>query len=297
MQATDVLSFGMGDIGALNRPVMLVGLEGWFDVASAATQAVNAFINADHAVIVGAIDPDPFYDFTQQRPHVTIDDDIREIVWPTNEFVLQRSGPVEDGSEGRRDVVGLIGVEPHLNWQTYVDAIVTVATALRCEAVVTVGSAAEALPHTRTPPVTGSTATAGLASRLGLSQPSYEGITGVAGVLNAELEARGLPSISLRVGIPHYLMNAEHPMAVTALVRHLGHVLDIPTSEWMRGDISDQVDSWREVHDEIIASDDQLRMYVRMLEAEFDRRAEAQIPTADDLGDQFEQFLKDQRDD
>jgi len=287
----------MGDIGALNRPVMLVGLEGWFDVASAATQAVNAFINADHAVIVGAIDPDPFYDFTQQRPHVTIDDDIREIVWPTNEFVLQRSGPVEDGSEGRRDVVGLIGVEPHLNWQTYVDAIVTVATALRCEAVVTVGSAAEALPHTRTPPVTGSTATADLASRLGLSQPSYEGITGVAGVLNAELEARGIPSISLRVGIPHYLMNAEHPMAVTALVRHLGHVLDIPTGEWMRGDSSDQVVSWREVHDEIIASDDQLRMYVRMLEAEFDRRAEAQIPTADDLGDQFEQFLKEQRDD
>lgn len=297
MQATDVLSFGMGDIGALNRPVMLVGLEGWFDVASAATQAVNAFINADHAVIVGAIDPDPFYDFTQQRPHVTIDDDIREIVWPTNEFVLQRSGPVEDGSEDRRDVVGLIGVEPHLNWQTYVDAIVTVATALRCEAVVTVGSAAEALPHTRTPPVTGSTATADLASRLGLSQPSYEGITGVAGVLNAELEARGIPSISLRVGIPHYLMNAEHPMAVTALVRHLGHVLDIPTGEWMRGDSSDQVVSWREVHDEIIASDDQLRMYVRMLEAEFDRRAEAQIPTADDLGDQFEQFLKEQRDD
>jgi len=125
MQAIDVLSFGMGDIGSLNRPVMLVGLEGWFDVASAATQAVNAFTSADHAVIVGTIDPDPFYDFTQQRPHVTIDDDIREIVWPTNEFVLQRSGPAPDGGPGQRDVVGLIGVEPHLNWRTYVDAIIT----------------------------------------------------------------------------------------------------------------------------------------------------------------------------
>ncbi len=297
MQATDVLSFGMGDIGALDRPVMLVGLEGWFDVASAATQAVNAFTSADHAVVVGAIDPDPFYDFTQQRPHVTIDDDVREIVWPTNDFVLQRGGPGIDGGAARRDVVGLIGVEPHLNWRTYVDAIITVAVALGCEAVVTVGSAAEALPHTRTPPVTGSTATDGLASRLGLSPPTYEGITGVAGVLNAELEARHIPSISLRVGIPHYLMNAEHPMAVAALVRHLGHVLDLPTSEWMRGDISDQIESWRDVHDEIIANDDQLRMYVRMLEVDFDRRAEAQIPTADDLGGQFEQFLRDQRDD
>jgi hypothetical protein len=88
-------------------------------------------------------------------------------------------------------------------------------------------------------------------------------------------------------------MNAEHPLAVSALARHLSHVLDVPTTT----DLGEQVDNWREVHDEIIAHDDQLRMYVRMLEAEFDRRAEAQIPTADDLGDQFESFLRDQRDD
>lgn len=293
MQSIDVLSFGMGNIGSLERPVMLVGLEGWFDVASAATAAVNAFTSANHAVVVGSIDPDPFYDFTQQRPHVTIDDGVREFVWPTNDFVLQRSGIAGPNAKLQRDVVGLIGVEPHFNWRTYIDAIITVAVAMGCEAVVTVGASAEAIPHTRTPPVTGSTATPDLASRLGLSQPSYQGITGVAGVLNAELEARNIPSISLRVGIPHYLMNAEHPLAVSALARHLSHVLDVPTTT----DLGEQVDNWREVHDEIIAHDDQLRMYVRMLEAEFDRRAEAQIPTADDLGDQFESFLRDQRDD
>jgi hypothetical protein len=292
MQSIDVLSFGMGNIGSLERPVMLVGLEGWFDVASAATAAVNAFTSAYHAVVVGSIDPDPFYDFTQQRPHVTLDDGVREIVWPTNDFVLQRGGIEGPNGKLQRDVVGLIGVEPHFNWRTYIDAIITVAAAMGCEAVVTVGASAEAIPHTRTPPVTGSTATPDLAARLGLSQPSYQGITGVAGVLNAELEARNIPSISLRVGIPHYLMNAEHPLAVSALARHLSHVLDVPTTT----DLGEQVDNWRDVHDEIIANDDQLRMYVRMLEAEFDRRAEAQIPTADDLGDQFENFLRDQRD-
>jgi hypothetical protein len=292
MQSTDVLSFGMGNIGSLERPVMLVGLEGWFDVASAATAAVNAFTSAYHAVVVGSIDPDPFYDFTQQRPHVTLDDGVREIVWPTNDFVLQRGGIEGPNGKLQRDVVGLIGVEPHFNWRTYIDAIITVAAAMGCEAVVTVGASAEAIPHTRTPPVTGSTATPDLAARLGLSQPSYQGITGVAGVLNAELEARNIPSISLRVGIPHYLMNAEHPLAVSALARHLSHVLDVPTTT----DLGEQVDNWRDVHDEIIANDDQLRMYVRMLEAEFDRHAEAQIPTADDLGDQFENFLRDQRD-
>jgi len=286
VNATDVLEFGTGDIGPLERPVMLVGLEGWFDAASAATQAVNAFVNADHAVTVSTIDPDPFYDFTQQRPHVSIDDDVREILWPSNEFILQRN-------PGHRDVVALIGVEPHMHWKTYVEAITVVADALGCEAIVTVGSGAEAIPHSRTPPVTGSTAAPDLARRLGLVAPSYAGITGIAGVLHAELDSRGVPAISLRVGIPHYLMNAEHPQAVSALVRHLSHVLDVPNTT----DLSDQVDGWRDVHDEIVANDEQLKMYVALLEAEFDRRAEAQIPSADDLGAEFEAFLRDQRDD
>lgn len=287
MDPADVLEFGTGDIGVLDRPVMLVSLEGWFDAAGASSQAVNSFLSAEHAVTVGSIDPDPFYDFTQQRPHISTDDGIRHIVWPSNEFVLQRN-------PGHRDVVGLIGVEPHLHWMTYIGAITTVAEALGCEAIVTVGSGAEAIPHTRTPPVTGSTASSDLAGRLGLVAPSYEGITGVVGVLHADLERRRVPSISLRVGIPHYLMNAEHPQAVSALVRHLSHVLDVPSS---MSDLTDQVDTWRDVHDEIVANDEQLKMYVALLEAEFDRRAEAQIPSADDLGAEFEAFLRDQRDD
>ena len=281
-----MLDFGTGSIGALDRPVMLIGLEGWFDVGGAATQAVSAFVNADHAVTVGSIDPDPFYDFTQQRPQVRIDDDVREIVWPANEFILQRN-------LGHRDVIGLIGVEPHLNWQTYVNAIVLAAEALGCEAIVTVGANAEAIPHTRVPPVTGSTSTPELARRLGLVAPSYEGITGVAGVLNAEFDFLGIPSVSLRVGIPHYLMNTEHPQAVAALARHLSHVLDVEHDL----DLHSQLESWRDVHDEATAKDEQLRLYVNLLEAEFDRRAEAAIPSADDLGDQFESFLKDQRED
>ena len=286
MNAADVLDFRPDEVGTLDRPVLLVGLEGWFDAAGAATQAVSAFVSSPDALTVGAVDPDPFYDFTQQRPQVTIDDDIREILWPSNDFVLQRGN-------GHRDVIGLIGVEPHLHWRTYVEAIVTVSTALRCEAVVTVGSNAEALPHTRIPPVTGSTAHAELARRLGLVAPSYEGITGIAGVLQTDLEARGIPAISLRVGVPHYLMNAEHPQSAAALVRHLSHVLDVPTTL----DLGEQISRWREVHDEIVSSDEQLKMYVRMLEAEFDRRSEAAIPTADDLGAEFESFLRDHRDD
>jgi hypothetical protein len=88
-------------------------------------------------------------------------------------------------------------------------------------------------------------------------------------------------------------MNAEHPQATNALSRHLSHVLGVPAGV----DFSDQIDAWRAVHDEIIESDEQLRMYVRMLEAEFDRRAEAAIPSAEDLAAEFEDFLDELRPD
>lgn len=286
MDVDEILEFEQDEIGTLHQPVMLIGLEGWFDVGGSATAAVEAFVSADHAVVVGAIDPDPFYDFTQQRPHITVEDGLREITWPANEFVVQRNS-------GTRDVVALIGVEPHLHWQTYIDAVLRVADELGCEAVVTVGSNAEPIPHTRTPPVTGSTANADLASALGLVAPSYQGVTGVAGVLQTALEAAEIPAVSLRVGIPHYLMNAEHPQSTAALMRHLAHVLGVASDL----DLADQISSWREVHDEIAATDHQLSMYVRMLETEFDRRAEAAIPSADDLAQDFQAFLDAQRPD
>jgi len=100
--------------------------------------------------------------------------------------------------------------------------------------------------------------------------------------------------VSLRVGIPHYLMNAEHPAAMAALQTHLAHVLGVTPPD--DPELADEVARWRNLHDEVVDGDVQLQFYVRMLEQDHDRRAEAAIPTADDLGAQFEAFLRDQRD-
>ena len=115
-------------------------------------------------------------------------------------------------------------------------------------------------------------------------------------MIQTDLAATGIPSVSLRVGIPHYLMNAEHPQAVAALQTHLAHVLSVDPPE-PDADFADEVRKWRSLHDEVADGDVQLQMYVKMLEHDFDQRAEAAIPSADDLGAQFEDFLRDQRDD
>ncbi|HEY5664205.1 MAG TPA: PAC2 family protein [Ilumatobacter sp.] len=289
MNVDEVLRLEIDGLGPLRSPVMLIALTGLFDIAGAATTALDRFAPADSAITIGEIDPDPFYDFTQERPQVEFDEgEVRVIRWPDNQFDVVRG-------RGGRDLVVLVGVEPHLSWRTYSACITAVARQLGCEAVVTVGSAAEAVPHTRTPLVTGSTTDAGLAQRLGIGQPSYQGVTGVVGVIQADLAAAGIPSVSLRVGIPHYLMNAEHPQAVAALQTHLAHVLNVPVPD--DDELGDDIDRWRSLHDEVVDGDVQLQFYVRMLEQDHDRRAEASIPSAEDLGAEFEQFLRDQRDD
>jgi hypothetical protein len=159
--------------------------------------------------------------------------------------------------------------------------------------VVTVGASAEALPHTRVPQVVGSSANAGLAGALGLARPQYQGITGLVGVLQERLDRRCLPAVSLRVGVPHYLGNAQHPQASAALLRHLEHVLGVPT--WHAG-LRDEIERWRSLHDEAVAEDPQARTYLELLEREHDRRTEASLTSGDDLAADFERFLREQRD-
>ena len=287
MDVDDVLAFDADQLGPLRSPVLLIALSGLFDIGSTATAAVERFVDPSASITVGEIDPDPFYDFTQERPYVEIlEGEVRVLRWPENRFEVCRG-------VGSRDLVVLTGVEPHLSWRTYAECVTAVSERLGCEAVVTVGAGAEAVPHTRTPLVTGSTTNPALAASLGLAAPSYQGVTGVVGVLQAALEARQVPAVSLRVGIPHYLMNAEHPLAVEALHGHVAHVLGVRADPGP----ADEIERWRSLHDEVVEHDVQLTMYVKMLEHEYDRRAEAAIPSADDLGAEFERFLRDQRPD
>ena len=292
MDVAEVLTLATDGLAPLHRPIMVIALRGWFDVAEVATDALDHMVADRIAPVVGAIEPDPFFDFTQERPTTEVDDDgVRHTRWPENELrILRRRDP----AVSNHDLIVLSGVEPHLRYATFAECIVTVATTFAVEVVVTVGAGAEGVPHTRLPLVVGSTTNDGLASALGLSRPQYQGITGLVGVLQERLDRAGIPAISLRVGVPHYLGNAKHPQSSIALLRHLEHVLGEPTGH---GGLIDDAARWRTLHDEAVAEDPQASAYVRMLEREYDRRAEATMPSGDDLAAEFERFLREQRND
>lgn len=289
MNIDDVLDADWDAVGSLRDPVLVVALRGWFDVAGVATGALEWCIQDRTITVVASIDPDPFFDFTQERPETYLDEDgERHMRWPENEFIVARF------PEGARDLVLVSGVEPHMHWNTFAECIVRCAEKLRCEVVVTVGAAAEAVPHTRSPWVIGSTTNEQLARRLGLSRPRYQGPTGVVGVIHERLDREGITGVSLRVGVPHYLANAQHPKSSAALLRHLEHVLGVPTAH---GAMYEEIQRWEELHDASVEGDEQVSKYLEMLEGEYDRRTEATMPSGEDLAAQFEKFLREQNND
>jgi len=288
MNISDVLDADWDAVGPLRDPVLVVALRGWFDVAGVATGALEWSVQDRDVVVVGSIDPDPFFDFTQERPETYLDEDgDRHIRWPENDFVVARF------PEGSRDLVLMSGVEPHLQWTTFADCIVECARKLKCEVVVTVGATADGVPHTRSPHVVGSSTNTALARRLGLSRPQYQGPTGVVGVIHERLEREGITAVSLRVGVPHYLANAQHPKSSAALLRHLEHVLGVPTAH---GEMYEEIQRWEELHDAAVEGDDQTLSYLTILEDEYDRRTEETVASGESLAAEFEKFLREQQD-
>ena len=187
------------------------------------------------------------------------------------------------------------GVEPHLAWPLYVACVRRSSSELGCDAVVTVGATADAIPHTRIPLVVGSTADAELARRLALSAPTYQGITGLIGVLHVDAGA-GRGADDLAAG-----RCAALPRPHGAPARRRGtRAATSPTcsASPIVVDLADDDERWAAQHDEVVADDDQLQSYVRMLEVDYDRRAEALARRAATTSpSRFEQYLRDQPDD
>ncbi|MCH2412791.1 MAG: PAC2 family protein [Acidimicrobiales bacterium] len=271
--------------GDLDRPIVAVAYRGLFDASGAATAAVTWIADRFDAAIVGDVDPETFYAFTQERPVVKFDDaGKRRLHWPANEVL------VAHGDEAPRDLVLMSGVEPHLRWRTFAETLVSVVGHTGAESVVTMGAMAGMAPHTRPLGVVASSTNPRLAERLSLDRPSYQGPTGLIGVLHDALDRAGIPVISLRVSVPHYVPDTPNPKATRALLRRFEQVTGVETGY---ADLDGPSAEWQRHVEAAVNVDAEISEYVQRLETEADE-TEEMLPSGDDLAAEFEAFLREQ---
>lgn len=150
--------------------------------------------------------------------------------------------------------------------------------------------------------VTGTATDPDLVGTLGLVPSRYEGPTGIVGVLNDTCREAGIQSVSLWAPVPHYIATPPNPPATRALLERLGTLAGMALE--LEG-LEQLVDIWRAQVDHAIADNDEVRTYVRRLEAQIDAEDATDqgvilgsgaddMSDGGDLVDEVEQFLREQ---
>jgi proteasome assembly chaperone (PAC2) family protein len=267
----------------LRQPVLIAAFEGWNDAGDASSNAVRWLHERWGAEPFAHIDPEEFFDFSATRPRVRLDDGRqREIVWPAFEF----STTTIPGTE--IDVVLLLGTEPQLRWRTFCAQVVDVASACGVRLAITLGALLADVSHAAPVSVIGTAYDPKVVERLGLTQSSYEGPTGIVGVLHDALARAGVASASLWAAVPSYVPSAPSPKAQLALVERTAGLLDVGL---VTTDLEIAAASYERQVTELVEADDDTAAYVRHLE----EAQEEDVDPADFVAE-VERFLRDQRD-
>jgi proteasome assembly chaperone (PAC2) family protein len=271
----------------LRAPALICAFKGWNDAADAASSALTFVGGALSARRFATIDPEEFYDFQATRPRIKlVEGRAREIVWPEVELYEARI------PRAPRDLILLVGTEPSYRWRTFGGIVVELAEAIGAQLMVTLGALLADVPHSRPVSVTGLASDPALVARLGLQQSSYEGPTGIVGVLHAAFQQAGLPSASLWAAVPHYIAAAPNPKAALALVRKLeglvGVAVDATDLETAAADYERQVNI-------AVQSDPDVQAFVERLEqaAESEPGDEpTSLPSGETIARDLQRFLR-----
>jgi predicted ATP-grasp superfamily ATP-dependent carboligase len=273
----------------LRDPVLVAAFSGWNDAGEAASSALGFLIDSFEAEEIAHVDPEEFFDFSAVRPTIRLTEGrTRELDWPETTLHAAKVPGAE------RDLVLLRGIEPSLRWRTFTEAVVDAADQLGVRLVVTLGALLSDIPHSRPTTITGIASDESLVERLGFQRSSYEGPTGIVGVLHSACARAELPS-SLWASVPHYVAATPNPKAALALVRSFegvaGVVVDATELEEAATDYERQVNA-------AVAADPDVKAFVERLERTLDESDEptwpeqGRLPSGDSIAREFQRFLR-----
>ena len=270
---------------------MIIAFAGWADAAEAATNTVKYVQRRLNARKFAEIDAEEFYDFTQTRPtSMRTKDGRRRIRWPANEFSWAMK---PDGSGG---MLFFLGVEPNLRWRAFSQTIAGLAKDMGVKTVVHMGALLDAVPHTRTVRVTGSSSDPALREAFEnreIRSSNYQGPTGISSVVLEACASEGMDYASIWGHTSHYLQAAPNYRVSLTMAKSLSRLLNIPL-------YLEELDSAARTFDEevekAIGNDEQVRSYVEKLEARYDEATPpTEMPDPTELVRDLEQYLRSEQ--
>ena len=276
--------------------VLVHDLGGDFDAASAATLAGAHLLSALPSEVVARFDVDSLVDYRARRPRMTFNSDRYESFAAPE---LQLYAVEDDAGE---PFLLLHGAEPDYAWERFIAAVAQLVERLGVTSVVALQAIPMPVPHTRPVTVTAH------ATRRQLIEPYpvYWGEMRIPGSVSALLELRlgeaGVDALGVAAHVPHYLAQATYPAASLTLLEHLEKLtgLSLPTevlreaAEANRTEIDEQIARSSDNTAVVAALEQQYDSFTAAREGSDLLGAAGEVPSADEIGAEFERFLADQ---
>lgn len=276
------------ETGELRDPIVIAAFEGWNDAGECASAVIEHLARVWDAEVVAAMDPEDFYDFQVNRPQILTVDGQRMIRWPTTRVMLARDTPLG------RDVLLVLGIEPSVRWRTFALDLLGYLLDHDAQMLVVLGGLLADVPHTRPIPIGVTSEDAELLeSDDDIERSTYEGPTGIIGVLTDEAHQQHLPTLSCWAAVPHYAGGPPSPKASLALLGQVEELLDCVIDDTA---VVEAAQAWERGVDDLADSDEEVADYVRQLEEAQDT---ADLPEAsgDAIAKEFERYLRRRDDD
>jgi len=287
------------DLRTVRAPVLLVSLGGFIDAGGAQRLMTEHVLATLKHTVVASFDLDQLFDYRARRPLMTFDRD-RWSAYADPSLLLHR---VVD-SDGQAFLV-LAGPEPDYQWERFIEAVREIIAMLGVTLTVSVHGIPMAVPHTRPIGVTAHASDPRLIADRDAVFGTVQVPASVTGLLELRLAEAGSDALGFAVHVPHYLAQAEFAdAAVTALGAVTGVTgLAVPDTALVAAAGMNRAEIAKEV-----AGSDEVASVVEALERQYDTYVQgaarpsllatdvSELPSADEIGAEFEQFLRNRPD-
>jgi predicted ATP-grasp superfamily ATP-dependent carboligase len=284
------------DAPELDDVTMLYYLDGFIDAGGAGRLLTAHLLSTLDHTEVAAFDVDSLIDYRSRRPVMTFAKDHWES-YDAPELVIS----LMHDTEGTPFLL-LNGPEPDHDWNSFTAAVLGLTAALRVRLAVGFHGIPMGVPHTRPLGVTAHATRTDLVEGYRPLVDRLQVPGSAAALLELRMGESGREAIGFAVHVPHYLAQAAYPAAAVTLLESVHRVtgLSLPADALREAAHRTDLEIARQVE-----GSDEVSEVVRALEQQYDAFAaggngnmadEAEnMPTAEELGAQFERFLAEQQ--
>lgn len=275
-------------------PILIHALDGFLGAGSAARLAADQ-LRSGHGELVHEFDLDSMFDYRARRPMIAFrEDHYAEYDDPTLQIIL------EHDNNGMPYFL-MAGPEPDFHWEQFISEVHDVIEEHDVPLTLGLGAVPMGVPHTRPTMITAHGTRPDLVDRQNLWSAQVMVPSSAQSLLEYRLGQWGHDAAGYVVHVPHYLAQIDYPTAslalIDALVDRTGLSIDVESlkarqeaalaeieqqieeqgGQSLLGGLEEQYDAFtRGAAQSLLASDEDL-------------------PSGDELADQFEQFLARQR--